>query len=207
MNPEHYAIMMMLLFVLVVVAGRVAVQFYLTGDSGIRSGTRLKSTKDILISFLMFGVLGIQLLLTWLYSMSIIEAQVELGAIGSGAGIALCLAGIVFASYAQIVMGKEWRIGVDPDEKSQLVTTGIYGKIRNPIYTGCIIHGAGIVFLAPHAFIFLAGIVGYYAVRAYVKHIEEPYLIALHGDEYRQYMSRTGSFFVKLGRMPNGPAS
>jgi len=197
MELEHLPVVMMGLFLLVV-AGRVAFQVYLVGNSGIRSGTRLKTKKEFLISFMMFGVLGIQTILTWLYSESYISAQIEFGTIGKLLGLTLCIGGLAFASYSQLAMGEDWRIGVDPDEETKLVTTGIYDKIRNPIYTGCIVHGAGVVALAPHLLIFITGLVGYFAIRAYVKDIEEPYLINLHGDEYRQYMTRTGSFLPRF---------
>lgn len=194
MNPDYYALLMMLLFFVVVIAVRVVIQYRITGNSGIRSGTSLKSSRQQYISYLMFAVLIVQLLLTVLFAFSRIEAQVKFGPIGSVLGLILCLAGIVFTSYSQIVMGKEWRIGVDPDEETRLVTTGIYGRIRNPIYTGCIVHGAGVVILAPHLLILCSGIVGFIAIKLYVKHIEEPYLISVHGEQYLQYMKRTGSF-------------
>ena len=95
-------------------------------------------------------------------------------------------------------MGAEWRIGVDPDEETELVTTGIYAYVRNPIYTGCIVFGTGLLLLAPHPLFLATGLIGYFSIRAYVKEIEEPYLIELHGDDYREYQSMTGSFFPQI---------
>lgn len=189
---------MMVLFLLIIILGRVALQFILVGDSGVRSGTRLRTKKEVFISFLMFGVVVVQAILAWIYSTSSLKPQLELGVLSVGIGLTLCIIGIAFSSYAQYKMGKEWRIGVDPDEKTELVTTGIYKLIRNPIYTGCIVHGTGLIILAPHVLFLITGLVGYFAVRAYVKDIEEPYLIDLHGDIYRQYMSQTGSFFPRF---------
>ena len=201
MESKDLAILMMVLFLLLIIVGRVAFQFILTGNSGIRPGTRLKTKKELLISVVMFGVVGVQTLLAWLFSISRLHGQVELGSIALWIGVALCILGILFSSYAQFAMGKQWRIGVDPDEKTELVTAGIYGKIRNPIYTGCIVFGTGLLLLAPHVLFLISGIVGYLAVRAYVTVIEEPYLIKLHGNSYRQYMSRTGSFFPRLSTL------
>src|SRR5688500_11862257 len=31
-------------------------------------------------------------------------------------------------------MGKSWRMGIDPNESTQLVVTGPYGYVRHPIY-------------------------------------------------------------------------
>lgn len=198
MDAKNLPVLMMIIFLLIIIVGRVVFQVALAGDSGIRSGTKLRTKREVLISFLMFGVVGVQVLLAWLYSLSRLEPQVELGSMSTVIGIVLCIFGIAFSSYAQYVMGKEWRIGVDPDEKTELVTTGIYKKIRNPIYTGCIVYGAGLIVLAPHMLFLITGIVGYFAVRAYVKDIEEPYLLELHGENYRRYMSETGSFFPRL---------
>ena len=189
---------MMSIFFLIIIFARVAFQFIAFNDSGIRSGTRLRTKKEMCISFLMFGVVGVQTLLAWLYAWSRLKPQLELGSLSIGIGLALCVIGIAFSSYAQHKMGKEWRIGVDPNEKTELVTTGLYKFIRNPIYTGCIVHGTGLIILAPHLLFLITGLVGYFAVRAYVKDVEEPYLIEIHGDNYRHYMSQTGSFFPRF---------
>lgn len=198
MEHKHLPLLMMIIFLLMIIVGRVAFQFFLTGNSGIRPGTRLKTKKEVLISFVMFGVVGVQIVLAWLFSVSRLDEQVELGVIATWLGVILCMFGILFSNYAQYAMGEQWRIGVDPNEKTKLVTTGIYGKIRNPIYTGCIVFGTGLLLLAPHVLFVIIGLVGYFAVRAYVRDIEEPYLLKVHGDTYRQYVSRTGAFFPRL---------
>ena len=198
MDARQLPFVMMLIFLLIIIVGRVFFQFVITGNSGIRSGTKLKTKKEMYISFLMFGVVGVQALIAWLISSSRLQPQIEFGLLGTSFGLILCISGILFSSYAQFAMGKEWRIGVDPDEETQLVTTGIYKTVRNPIYTGCIVHGTGLILLAPHILLLITGIVGFFAIHTYVKEIEEPYLISLHGEKYQQYMSQTGSFFPRL---------
>ena len=150
MKLMQLPIFMMVLFLIVVIVGRVGIQLASVGDSGIRPSTRLKSTKEVFISYLMFGTLVVQLVLTSLYSKMLIEPHIKLGGLGIWIGVFLCISGIIFASYSQLAMGKNWRIGVDPEEKTELVTSGIYSKIRNPIYTACILHGFGILILAPN---------------------------------------------------------
>ena len=51
-------------------------------------------------------------------------------------GAALMLCGIVFFAVAQLHLGASWRIGIDADAKPGLVTDGLYGYSRNPIYVG-----------------------------------------------------------------------
>lgn len=198
MEPRYLPLLMMVMFVVVVIVGRVGVQLTSVGDSGIRSARKLKATKEVWISCLMFGTLVVQLLLAWLYAVALIEPQIELSYPSTWIGLVLCVSGILFASFSQFAMGKNWRMGVDPDEDTELVTTGIYSKIRNPIYTACIVHGFGLLVLAPNAIVLVTGLVGFYAIRAYVRDIEEPYLNKLHGEKYARYMKSTGSFLPRL---------
>lgn len=198
MELKHLPLLMMVMFVVVVIVGRVGVQLSSVGDSGIRSASRLKSSKEIFISSLMFGTLVVQLLLAWLYAATIIEPHIETGKASTWVGLVLCFCGILFASYSQFAMGKDWRIGVDPEEKTELITTGIYSKVRNPIYTACIVHGLGLLVLAPNAMVLVTGLFGIYSIRAYVQQIEEPYLMELHGEKYVQYKESTGSFLPRL---------
>jgi protein-S-isoprenylcysteine O-methyltransferase Ste14 len=198
MESKYLPLLMMALFLIVVIGGRIGAQLVSVGDSGIRSATRLRTIRAVFISLLMFGTLIVQLLLSLLYAAAVLEPHIALGKAGTWTGLALCLSGILFASYSQFAMGRNWRIGVDPDEETELVTSGIYSKIRNPIYTACIVHGLGLLVLAPNTMMLLTGLVGFYAITAYVQQIEEPYLINLHGEEYVQYMESTGSFLPRL---------
>jgi hypothetical protein len=52
--------------------------------------------------------------------------------------------------YAQLDMGDSWRIGVDPSETTTLVRTGVFGWVRNPIFTTMIAFGFGIALVTPN---------------------------------------------------------
>ena len=55
----------------------------------------------------------------------------------------LAVVGIAATVYAQVDMGDSWRIGVDPDETTTLVRTGVFGWVRNPIFTAMLTSGSG----------------------------------------------------------------
>ena len=59
-------------------------------------------------------------------------------------GIVVAIVGIFATVYAQLDMGDSWRIGVDPGETTTLVRTGVFGWVRNPIFTAMITFGFGI---------------------------------------------------------------
>lgn len=73
------------------------------------------------------------------------------------AGIALAVVGIALTVWAQLDMGDSWRVGVDASETSALVRTGMFGRVRNPIYMAMLVFDFGIALLTPN-FVSIAGL-------------------------------------------------
>ncbi len=115
------------------------------------------------------------------------------------AGIVVATAGIAATVYAQLDMGDSWRIGVDQDETTTLVHTGVFARIRNPIYTAMFTFGIGIALVTPN-FVVGAGLLLLLAtIELQVRRVEEPYLLRTHGDAYRAYTARVGRFIPGVG--------
>ncbi|MBQ9135359.1 MAG: isoprenylcysteine carboxylmethyltransferase family protein [Lachnospiraceae bacterium] len=51
------------------------------------------------------------------------------------AGVAIGIAAVVIFALATIAMKNSWRVGI-PEEKTSLITNGIYGWSRNPAFVG-----------------------------------------------------------------------
>lgn len=51
-------------------------------------------------------------------------------------GLVLTALGVVFFTAAVLQMRDSWRAGISPDEKTGLVTSGIYSVSRNPAFVG-----------------------------------------------------------------------
>ena len=62
----------------------------------------------------------------------------------------IAVVGIAATVYAQLDMGDSWRIGVDPSETTTLVRTGLFGWVRNPIFTAMLLFGLGIALVVPN---------------------------------------------------------
>lgn len=118
-----------------------------------------------------------------------------------GIGAALAVLGIGLTLAAQIAMGTAWRVGIDADERTELVTHGPFGLARNPVFTAMIVCAAGLALLAPNV-VSLAGLVLLVtAIELQVRCAEEPYLVATHGDAYASYAARVGRFVPGIGRL------
>ncbi|BAX95660.1 hypothetical protein MSTE_00316 [Mycobacteroides stephanolepidis] len=115
-------------------------------------------------------------------------------------GIALAATGIVATVGAQQTMGESWRVGVDTRETTTLVSSGVFGWVRNPIFTAMLTFAAGSALMTPNllalsGFVLLAA-----SIELQVRVVEEPYLLAIHGKTYRDYGSRVGRFLPGIGR-------
>jgi protein-S-isoprenylcysteine O-methyltransferase Ste14 len=115
------------------------------------------------------------------------------------AGIALAVLGIVLTVWAQLDMGDSWRVGVDASETTALVHTGMFGRVRNPIYTAMLTCNVGIALLTPN-FVTIAGLIlAVTSLELQVRRVEEPYLQEKHGAAYRDYTASVGRFVPGLG--------
>src|SRR5690349_22681495 len=83
-------------------------------------------------------------------------------------------------------------------KEHQLVTTGPYRWVRHPLYT--IGSSLFLAFgtMADNWFIMVLGLLAFIGMAIRTPK-EEANLIEKFGDEYREYMKRTGRFFPKIG--------
>jgi protein-S-isoprenylcysteine O-methyltransferase Ste14 len=82
---------------------------------------------------------------------------------------------------------------VNFENTSSLVTSGIYGYIRHPLYFSIFLFGTGVVLKDPAVMQITLGIINMIAVY-FTARIEEGEMIAKFGDEYRVYMKKTKMF-------------
>lgn len=114
-------------------------------------------------------------------------------------GIVVATIGIAATVYAQLDMGDSWRIGVDQRETTTLVHTGVFGQIRNPIYTAMLTFGIGMVLLTPNIVACAGLVLLFVTIELQVRRVEEPYLLRTHGESYRAYTATVGRFLPGVG--------
>ena len=117
------------------------------------------------------------------------------------AGVALFVAGLAGIVASQHAMGASWRIGVDPEERTELVTSGPFAAVRNPIFTCIVVVQVGVLSMVPNALALGAVVLTVLSVELQVRFVEEPYLLRVHGDSYAAYARRAGRFLPGLGRL------
>ncbi|GCB51293.1 isoprenylcysteine carboxylmethyltransferase family protein [Streptomyces sp. NL15-2K] len=116
------------------------------------------------------------------------------------AGTAITALGIAGTLIAQRAMGASWRVGVDQEERTALISNGPFARVRNPIFTTMAVTGLGLTLMVTNilALASLAALV--IAIELQVRVVEEPYLRAVHGPDYAAYAATAGRFVPGVGR-------
>ncbi|MDV3130783.1 MULTISPECIES: methyltransferase family protein [Mycobacterium] len=115
-------------------------------------------------------------------------------------GAVIAVIGIATTVYAQLDMGDSWRIGVDKSETTTLVRTGVFGWVRNPIFTAMMTFGLGLALITPNPVAVIGFALLIVTIELQVRVVEEPYLLTAHGEAYRDYLAAVGRFIPGVGR-------
>lgn len=104
-------------------------------------------------------------------------------------GIVLCIAGLAFAVWARVNLGRNWGTPMSFKEGHELVTTGPYSFVRHPIYTGILVATIGTGFVVSMVWLLFFAIICPYFV--YSARTEERLMMRAFPDRYPEYRNRT----------------
>ncbi len=101
-------------------------------------------------------------------------------------GWILLIIALFWVLIAQMQMADSWRIGIDTEHTTELVTTGLFSISRNPIFLGVLIADLGLFLILPNAFTLLVAVMSWASIETQVR-LEEDFLKEVHGDTYEKY--------------------
>ena len=101
-------------------------------------------------------------------------------------GWALLIFSLLFVWFAQSNMRDSWRIGIDEENKTELVTKGFFAISRNPIFLGIMIANVGLFLVLPNAFTLLIIALSTVSINTQIR-LEEEYLSREFGEQYTTY--------------------
>jgi len=105
-------------------------------------------------------------------------------------GLGIMFLGVAIRVWARRTLGRHFSASLRTLDKHELVTYGIYKRVRHPAYTGNFLFWFGIplLFSRWHGFLIMLLLVPCFLYR--IK-IEENMLIEKFGSEYLDYMAHT----------------
>jgi protein-S-isoprenylcysteine O-methyltransferase Ste14 len=112
-------------------------------------------------------------------------------------GFLLMFIGMGFNFIVRANLGKNWVPLSKTTENQELLTEGIYSKVRHPFYLSLLILFSGIAVISWNLYGLLFFILVLIALRIRIRK-EEKELIAKFGEEYEKYMKETPMIIPKL---------
>ncbi len=109
------------------------------------------------------------------------------------------LMGLVISMWAQAQLGRQWVAGVHLRKGHQLITTGLYSRVRHPLYSGMLVSAVGIGAVTLDWLYFVSVLL---FVGAYLSRIpaEEHLLQKKFRRKYDDYKARSGAILPRLRR-------
>jgi protein-S-isoprenylcysteine O-methyltransferase Ste14 len=202
MSPwTKLALVLFVAYVLVTFVLRTLIQWRRTGSTGLRGSSGRPGSAEwwgfvlLVLAFIAMPAALVLDLTGWLAPLApLVRPAVQ------WTGLVLFLLGFVATFASQLVMGTSWRIGVQADEVTALVTAGPFSLVRNPIFTAMLMAGLGFALMVPNFVSFSAWALALSGIELQVRLVEEPYLRRVHGEAYGRYEERVGRLLPGLGR-------
>ena len=112
-------------------------------------------------------------------------------------GILFMIAGMIIASMASRVISVSTVADMRTDRKPELITGGLYARIRHPLYLATILIFAavGLIYPFPIVIVFVLSMILYTMIGAF---FEERKLIIQYGEKYLEYKKRAGFILPKI---------
>jgi protein-S-isoprenylcysteine O-methyltransferase Ste14 len=156
--------------------------------------------EGLLLSLLMFAWFFAAMLLPVFYLIVDDYARFDFYLPGGTyyAGVVVFVLALWLLWRAHHDLARSWSAVVQIKRDQQLVTEGIYSRMRHPIYSAHLLWGAAQVLLIHN---WLCGFIGFALIVAImILRIprEEKLLLSQYGEEYRSYMQRTGALLPRL---------
>ncbi|WP_166303669.1 MULTISPECIES: protein-S-isoprenylcysteine O-methyltransferase [unclassified Bradyrhizobium] len=113
-------------------------------------------------------------------------------------GVVVAIAALVMFRLTHRALGRNWSLSLDVRENHHLITTGIYRKIRHPMYSAFWLWAVAQALLLPNLVAGFAGLIGFGVLFFGRVAREEQMMLETFGNEYREYMARTGRIMPRL---------
>jgi protein-S-isoprenylcysteine O-methyltransferase Ste14 len=112
-------------------------------------------------------------------------------------GVTLGIISLALYAWSRTSLGEEWSSQIQIHQQHHLVTSGPYAWMRHPIYLAMTIYLISISLVSANWFLIAFLVVSILDLALRIPK-EEQMMIEAFGDEYKDYMRRTGRMFPHI---------
>lgn len=154
---------------------------------------RNREARRAIAFFVLFIVLSIAI------ATSLVDDPVPVSVLTERAALVVALsllgANVILGAASLSGMRDSWRVGVQENQRTELIELGIYRFSRNPYFLAYLLMFAAYTILCQSAILLVLSPVGFVLIHAMVL-TEERHLAAVHGDAYQRYRERVPRYLI-----------
>jgi len=158
---------------------------------------RLEPAASRILRSLVFVLVMVLLLTTWIPLPWLYRQPWPQGILPFWIGAAVMVAGLLFAVWARLHLGRNWSRSVTVKEGHELITTGPYTLVRHPIYTGILAGFLGTAIALSQVRGFIGFVLIFMAFWAKLRR-EEAWMRSQFGETYAAYARHTAALVPYL---------
>ena len=113
-------------------------------------------------------------------------------------GILLGMMGDIIFIISVLTMKESWRAGVSHEEKTDLITDGIYQISRNPAFLGFDLVYIGMCIMFFNLALIVISLLAIIMFHLQIKYVEEPFLKQEFTEQYLQYYQQVNRYIGKM---------
>ncbi|MCE9619174.1 MAG: isoprenylcysteine carboxylmethyltransferase family protein [Planctomycetes bacterium] len=156
---------------------------------GVKVVTHRKGTQEVIL--LTLAWLGFFVPLIWVASPAFAFAEYPLSP-GPFVGGVVCFAiGLWLFHRSHADLGTNWSVTLQVREHHQLITQGVYRRIRHPMYTAIFLYSIGQALVLPNWIAGPSYLVTFGILFAFRLREEERMMLDEFGEPYAAYMAKT----------------
>jgi protein-S-isoprenylcysteine O-methyltransferase Ste14 len=118
--------------------------------------------------------------------------------VGLWIGVAILLVGLGIRIWAVVALGASFRLTVETHQGQKLVDKGPYKYVRHPAYSGLLLICLGYGLSLQNWLSLAFAVVFPVAALLYRIHVEEQYLVASIGQDYKRYQMKTKRLIPRI---------
>ena len=96
---------------------------------------------------------------------------------------------VVFGIYLNYSAKRKSRL-FDMVTENKLITTGVYGIVRNPVYSAVLLVCTGAIFIVNNVVLFIVPFICWIYITVFLILTEEKWLVERYGQEYEEYCKK-----------------
>jgi protein-S-isoprenylcysteine O-methyltransferase Ste14 len=160
----------------------------------LKSGRGFRETALMLISLTGLGIVPLLYVVTAIPHFAAYTFQPA----QAWLGLCFAVAALVMFRLTHRTLGRNWSVSLDVRKDHQLITGGIYQKVRHPMYSAFWLWAVAQALLLPNWGAGFSGVVGFGILFFGRVGREEKLMLETFGDHYREYMTRTNRVIPRI---------